>query len=219
MLHEKHPRVLPRRPGQGVDIGAYRETRRESAVVDRERFQRAPVTLGHQLIPDLAEVRRTGPQHTVDASRPDVAEAVECALSRKRSQAFAVDEQLGAMPLRLLRPPFLNGVYQEPARGQRLLLVCQERDPAGQEGVLGGHDRGVAVVHELDTARGGRRHPSGSGGRDDDQRLALESLGALQFPHQDVGALLGGVGGFQARVHPDGFLGLATVHLGQLVGA
>ncbi len=61
--------------------------------------------------PQLVRVRRSDEQRAVDLVA-HVVEAVEGRLGGLRSQAFAVDHQLGSLILRQFRPAFVDPVDQ-----------------------------------------------------------------------------------------------------------
>ena len=164
--------------------------------------------------PQRAGVGRTDPEHRREAHPRDVGQPAERALTGHRAEALAVEHQLGSAVGRQLHPPVVDRVDHHPAGLHRFLAVAQERNPARQIRILRSDQRGVAVVHQLQRPRGDRVDPSGAGGRDDDQHLAVECAGAIQLADQDVHPLLIGVGGLQPGVHPNGFLGGRAVQLG-----
>ena len=79
----------------------------------------------------------------------------------------------------------MDRVEHRPGRQFDCILISEQRDPARQEGVLHTRNRGVAVVHVFQgtTAAGSRNRSLWSG---DDEHLAIEGPGALQFLQQQV---------------------------------
>ncbi len=110
----------------------------------------------------------------------------------------------------------MHCVDHHPARGHRLLLVGEERDPARQVRVLRADDRGVAVVHQLQRPARDRIDPSGAGGRSDDQHLTLQGAAAFELADQQRHSGLVGIGRLQTHIDPDRLFGRPPVDPGQL---
>ena len=221
MLQEQHAGALPRLLGVPCDLRAVdglREAHRAPVVVARLDFRCARIAPHRDGVPQRAGVGRPHPQHRREAHLRDVGQPPERALARHRSEAFAVQHQLGPTVRRQLHPSLVDRVDHHPAGIHRLLPVTEERNPAGQIGILRSDQRGVAVVHHLQRPRRDGVDPPGAGGRHDHQQLAIEGTRALEFAEQHGHSGLFGVGGLQADVDADGLLRGPSVDTGQFVG-
>ncbi len=109
-----------------------------------------------------------------------------------------------------LRPAFVHGgVERGPGLGG-LVLIDEERDPAGEVGVLLRGDGRVAARGVLQAGRGHRVDPAGPGDRPHDEVLPLERSGAFELLDGEVGPRGGVRRVLEADEDPDRSQGLAA---------
>ena len=174
VLQIHRPRIAPRIRRSAQVLGAGREADVLALVVDGQPHRGALVAVAGEVFPDRVVERRPGEQRAVGAG-DEVVERQERRLTAERAEAFAEHDEFGPLPLGPLLDHRVDRLEQRLPGLTRVLLVHQERQPAGQEGVLHAHYRGVAVVHVLQRRGFGLVDPAGTGGGGDGDNRAIKS--------------------------------------------
>ena len=135
-----------------------------------------------------------------------VVDPAEGRLGAVRTEALAEEEQLRSLVLGHLRDPCLHRVDQLPTGVGGLLGIDEERDPTRQEGVLHGHERGVAVVDVLDRVGSLGVDPARPRGGEHRDHVALPCVGPVELGDGQLHTVGERVGGIESDVDADRLL-------------
>ena len=170
-------------------------------------------TVAPQLLAPLGCRRCSDPQCVIDlrARRPVGPGPLEHPFAHLRPEGLSEQVEPGTLGRVHSQEPFGDPIDHHAG----LIDPCRDvpqREARGQDRVLNGGGRAVSAGEELECFRGDVVHIPRSGGGEQREVAALESLGSVDLAKQDRHTFVGILGDIKARVDPHRLLGLAGAH-------